>query len=70
MQHLMMLDDHLEVFQQEAIPVLRQLLQLEYCMNDSVDQIPVVTPLEKEELLNSFNPSVNDWAHEIQVVLL
>ena len=45
------------------------LLQLEHFMNDSVDQIPVVTPLEKEELLNSFNPSVKKYPTKTLVEL-
>jgi amino acid adenylation domain-containing protein len=45
------------------------LLNLEDYINETVDKIPVVTVLEKEQLLNSFNPAVKDYAKKTLIEL-
>lgn len=45
------------------------LLQLEDYINESVDKVPVVTLLEKEELLNHFNSSLKDYSNKTLVEL-
>lgn len=45
------------------------LLNLENYINETVDKIPVVTVLEKEELLNSFNPVVKNYANKTLIEL-